>query len=63
MGKYLIHYKERSIKDLTPFRFGFGRLNGLQKGVIYLNKCGHSDSFPLSKRGIEGDFTDVARSS
>jgi len=21
MGKYLIHYKERSIKDLTPFLF------------------------------------------
>ena len=20
MGKYLIHYKERSIKDLTPFQ-------------------------------------------
>ena len=23
MGKYLIHYKERSIKDLTPFSFDF----------------------------------------
>ena len=31
MGKYLIHYKERSIKDLTPSRES--RLSGMKRGA------------------------------
>jgi len=42
MGKYLIHYKERSIKDLTPLPFIFSRLGGspcvgLDEGMRQLN--------------------------
>jgi len=37
MGKYLIHYKERSIKDLTPFLFLFFSFSQMKDCTIMLS--------------------------